>query len=308
MFSGSGAELLILYLKNFLLTVLTLGIYSFWARTNVRKFLWSKMSFGGQSFDYHGTGGELLMGFLKFIGVMVVWGAILTTYIILAGEKADGLPVLLFYLPGVFLLPFAFHGAFRYRASRTSWQGRRFSYRGDLWELTKIFWTGAILTLLTLSLYFPFFIIRMRKYFFENLTYGGHRFTFTGEGRELLNEYLKFVLLFLPTLTLYRFWFEAKQNNYCWLKTSFAGAPFRSAIEGGQLLMFSFLKLALGALTLGIAIPFVECERIRYVFHNLWMPQLPAVNLRELAPDADRADMLGEAMSTDIDMADGFGL
>ncbi|MDX2267439.1 MAG: DUF898 family protein [Bryobacter sp.] len=307
-FDGKGMDLLLLYVQNFILTLLTLGIYSFWGTTEVRKFYWRHMSFAGQRFEYHGTGKELFVGFLKYLGLLLVWALLVGFLIAMTGEKGDSPYMLLIYLPWVILLPFGIHGAFRYRASRTSWQGRRFIYRGDLMELVKVFWIGALLTIVTLTFYLPFFIISLRKFFFENLTYGGHKFTFAGEGKDLVPDYLKTVLLFLPTLTLVRFWWEAKQNNYSWDRTTFAGAPFRSTIEGKQLLIYGLLKVVGGLMTLGILVPFIECEQVKYVFGNLWMPQLPAVNLSAPSPDADGADALGEVLSADVDMGDGFGL
>jgi hypothetical protein len=54
-------------LKTLLLSILTLGVYSFWGRTEVRKYVWSQSEFEGDRFAYHGTGGELLRGWLKAI-------------------------------------------------------------------------------------------------------------------------------------------------------------------------------------------------------------------------------------------------
>lgn len=49
---------------NALLSVVTLGIYSFWGRARVRRYLWGTTSFRGEPFDYAGTGGELFRGAL----------------------------------------------------------------------------------------------------------------------------------------------------------------------------------------------------------------------------------------------------
>ncbi len=59
---GTRGELMPIVLMNLLLTILTLGIYHFWAKTNIRKYLWDKTRFDGEPFEYTGTGGELFMG------------------------------------------------------------------------------------------------------------------------------------------------------------------------------------------------------------------------------------------------------
>ena len=45
-----------------LLTLITLGLYRFWARTRVRRYMWSATSPGGDPFEYTGTGLEKLLG------------------------------------------------------------------------------------------------------------------------------------------------------------------------------------------------------------------------------------------------------
>ncbi len=309
-FHGNGMELLILYVKNFFLTLFTLGIYGFWARTEVRKFFWRNTSFAGHRFEYHGTGLEMLIGAAKFFGLFLLWIAVVIGVAIASGEKESAWIIPLVYLPLIVLVPLGLHGAFRYRASRTTWQGRRLTYRGDLMEFAKVFWTGALLSAVTLGIYTPFFMLNVRKYFFTHLYYGGHGFTFTGEGRDLLWPWIKMMLLFIPTLGLYRFWFQAKQDNYCWEKTTFAGASFRSTLCGGDLLMYAIFTIIGGVLTLGIALPFIQCAQVKYVFSNLVMPRLPNVNLLAQGPDEAGAfgDTVGDFLGTDASIGDGFGL
>src|SRR4051812_6107878 len=64
-----GALFKICYL-NLLLTVVTLAIYRFWAKTRLRRYVWRHVAVGGESFEYTGTGKELLIGFLKALLVL----------------------------------------------------------------------------------------------------------------------------------------------------------------------------------------------------------------------------------------------
>src|SRR5215475_15829507 len=49
---------------NGLLRILTLGVYHFWGKTEVRQRIWSAVRIDGEPLEYRGTGGELLRGFL----------------------------------------------------------------------------------------------------------------------------------------------------------------------------------------------------------------------------------------------------
>ena len=61
---GEVFDLFGIYMVNLLLTIVTLGIYRFWAKTRIRRYLWSHTEFLGDRFEYTGTGKELLIGFL----------------------------------------------------------------------------------------------------------------------------------------------------------------------------------------------------------------------------------------------------
>ena len=61
-----------LSVKNFLLRIVTLGIYGFWGKTEVRKRIWSGIRLNGEPLQYSGTGKELFLGFLVIFGVVVL--------------------------------------------------------------------------------------------------------------------------------------------------------------------------------------------------------------------------------------------
>ncbi|MCX6609738.1 MAG: DUF898 family protein [Acidobacteria bacterium] len=310
-FTGDGATLLVLYLKLIFFSIFTLGIYSFWGRAAVRQYLWSQIRLAGQPFAFHGTGKELLLGWLKLMGLVILFYGSAGLALVLLGErKAGGVIGLVFILGFALLAPLALHGAIRYRWSRTSWQGRRFAYRGDFWKLTTIVWTGLFLTAISLSLYLPVFITNLRKYVVENTWFGGQQFEFSGEGKDLLWPYVKMLLLFFPTLTLYRFWYAAKLGNFNWQNTKFAGVPFRSTLSGDGLLILTFTNLILTFFTLGIGLPWAVCRQLRYLTENLQLEQLPRVQLLAQAATAASAfgDTLGEALGTDAGIDAGFGL
>jgi hypothetical protein len=63
-FHGSGGELFGVYIVNLCLTLVTLGLYRFWARVQVLRYLWSQTAFAGDHFAYYGTGKELWKGLM----------------------------------------------------------------------------------------------------------------------------------------------------------------------------------------------------------------------------------------------------
>ncbi|HEX8554848.1 MAG TPA: DUF898 family protein, partial [Sphingomonas sp.] len=128
-FTGSWREFAPIALTNLLLTVVTLGIYRFWATTRERRYLWSRTEFIDDTLDWTGTGREMFKGFLIVMALLLpgilflqfgVQAMVLRGQAGLAGLIAAALYGGFFYLIGV-----ARYRALRYRLSRTYWHGIR---------------------------------------------------------------------------------------------------------------------------------------------------------------------------------------
>src|SRR5579859_7377289 len=65
LFFGQGGTLFGIHIVNLFLSLVTLGIYSFWGRVKIRKYLWGQIEFEGDRLSYHGTGWETLRGWIK---------------------------------------------------------------------------------------------------------------------------------------------------------------------------------------------------------------------------------------------------
>ena len=256
-FHGSGGSLFGIHIVNMFLTVITLGIYYFWGKVRVRKYLLSESEFEGDRFAYHGTGRELLVGFLKaalVFGVLLIFLGIIQEFL----ARVPALKIVLrlvMYAAILILIPFAIVGARRYRLSRTSWREIRFSFRGRALDFIKLFVTGSLLTGITLGLYYPFFETRRQAFLVSDSYFGNQKFEFDGEGRRLFGSFLLAILLFFPTFGLIWFWYLAKKQRYFWEHTSFVSARFRSTVTGKRLFLLTLGNLLLIVFTLGLGFP-----------------------------------------------------
>src|ERR1041385_194825 len=70
-FLGAEKEFWRLLTRGAALLLITLGIYRFWLATDVRRYLWNNTEIAGDTLDYTGTAGELLIGFLIAIVLLV---------------------------------------------------------------------------------------------------------------------------------------------------------------------------------------------------------------------------------------------
>ena len=147
--SGNPWSLTGLSFLNFLLSIVTLGIYGFWGRTEVRKRIWSSVRLGGEPLEYTGTGKELFVGFLFVVGAVFLPLLVIGVATQFAfGPRSPttlaaqiGLYAVFFYLVGV-----AMYRARRYRLSRTNWRGIRGALTGNSWAYGwTSFWTMLLL-------------------------------------------------------------------------------------------------------------------------------------------------------------------
>jgi uncharacterized membrane protein YjgN (DUF898 family) len=134
-YDGRLGELFGIFFTNLLLSIVTLGFYRFWAKTRMRRYIWSRVSLNGDAFEYTGTGGELFIGFLIVVGFFFV-ATILKTVLDLAAPPDSPLPMIatiLFALVVVYLIFVARYAAQRYRLTRTLWRGIRGGMTGSAW-------------------------------------------------------------------------------------------------------------------------------------------------------------------------------
>ena len=300
-FHGKGGELFGIYLINIFLSLVTLGIYYFWGKVKIRNYLFSHTEFWQERFVYRGTGKELLVGFLKalvlfFIPLYVLNAApaLLETGLVFQAV-ATGLT----YGIVMVFVPLAMVGARRYRLSRTSWRGIRFSFRGEAWGFIKIFGLGSILSTLTLGLYFPFFDAKRYNFMVSQSYFGNRKFGFDGMGKDLFRPFLFAILLTFPTLGLYWFWYWAKRQRYYWEHTSCGPARFRSTVTGRALMNLHLANFLIALVTLGLGWPWILTRKIRFVCKYLTLEGL--MDLAEIRQDAKQANATGEALSGFLD-------
>lgn len=305
-FHGTGGSLFGIHIINILLTILTLGVYYFWGKTKVRNYLWSQTDFAGDRFAYHGTGKELLIGFLKAVLVFgVPYAGLIIAPDLLGVEELVKLAArVLFFGMAMVVVPLAMVGARRYRYSRTSWRGIFFSFRGAAKEFVKIFISGSLLSMITIGLYYPFFETKKHGFMVSNSYFGNQKFEFTGRGRDLFGSYLLTLLLFPFTLGMYWFWFQAKKQRYFWANTTIGGARFCSTVTGGPLLLLTVGNFFLTFLTLGLGLPWVAVRNARFACRYLTVEG--PLELTAIEQEAQVATATGDGLASFLDMDSGF--
>jgi uncharacterized membrane protein YjgN (DUF898 family) len=175
---ATGRDLGPLVWRGLFLTIVTLGIYRFWYRTDLRRWYWRNTIVDGDGLEYRGTPRELFIGFLIALAVtlpLYFAGALAALFIV--SEEAGNIVTLIgLALLGV-LAQYGAYRARRFRLTRTVWRGLRFDQTGSPWRyaMRSVLWGFA--TLLTGGLLLPLFRRALEAMKIENTRFG------TADGR-----------------------------------------------------------------------------------------------------------------------------
>ncbi len=306
-YHGVGTDLALLFLKNLFFTIITLGFYSPWARTNTRRFYWSNTAFKGDRFTYTGTGKELFVGWLKllvFLFPALIAVNIITLLVPKPFEPAVGLLVLPVY---IYIFALATYAGLRYRALRTLWRQIRFDVNRDkaqAREFNLLYFKGVILSGLTLGIYTPFFTINKHKFLVNRTNYGGVKFSFDGDGTEYFLLCVKGLFLSLITLGLYLPWFFISRMQYRMEKTHMGPNSFHLNITGGQILGYTIVGYLAVFLTLGLATPWVINKFFHLFFSHLSLKG--TLNLDGVKNIQQSGSAVGDDLATAYEVDFGF--
>jgi uncharacterized membrane protein YjgN (DUF898 family) len=195
----TGHDLAPLVWRGLLLTVVTLGIYRFWYKTDLRRWYWRNTVVGGTALEYRGTAKELFVGFLFALAIMVPLYVLIAAVGLFAGEEVAGIVQGLFGLLLVFLVQYGAFRSRRYRLTRTVWRGVRFDQSGSAvgYALRSMGWFLA--TALTGGILFPLMRRALERYRIENTRFGSASGAFDAPVAPLMKRWLA---LLLPPVAL----------------------------------------------------------------------------------------------------------
>jgi len=272
-FKGQGSAFFGILIVNWILTVLTLGFYYPWARAKQLQYTYSHTTLNNESFYFSGTGAEIFKGFIKLIGMYLLF---LVGYgLFVSYAESPILAIILLYLCMIAIIPLILHGSLRYRMSRTSYRGIRFGYRGDRKELMVQFFRDILLTIVTLGIYSAWFSMNLRSYTHRHIRYGNVEFSNEARGGEYFILYLKGYLLTFLTLGIYSFWFQKDIFNYyidkMELKQGENRIKMHSTATGGAFFKLIITNFLLLIFTFGIASAWVEMRTLRFIFSHIQM-------------------------------------
>ena len=259
-YGGARGDLAKIAITNAILTLATLGIYRFWGKTRVRRYLWGRVSFLDNRAEYTGTGKELLLGFLV---ALVALALLIGSAFGIQTASGDDHPIYwiaesVYLLILLFLAYVAEYRARRYRLSRTEWRGIRFAQDGSSLRYALLALGWGIVVVLSLGTAYAVYRTRLQHYRTTHTSFGNRRFGLEARAAELVKPWLLAWLFFVPTLGLTYVWYRVREFRYFAEKSRCGAFSFRSDLRARSVILavivyVLFTSLTMVFVVLGIA-------------------------------------------------------
>ena len=321
-FRATGGEYFRIWIVNLLLSIVTLGIYSAWAKVRRLRYFHGSTYLDGHAFDYHASPRAILIGRVL---IVVVYGLFVLAARVDPLFNVMFLPLLLFGYPWVIMRSRRFH------LRMTSWRGLRFDFQGEYPGAFKAYTLWNIAAVLSLGTVVPFYLRNSQRYLLDNTAYGAQPATLDAP----IKPYYKFYLLFgLRLIVLFFFaglvaaalaglintvltpklmplvislpllvagvasgaWFRVGLFNLAFNNLRLGPHRFHSTLKDNPLAWLMVKNLVLIVLTLGLYTPWAKVSVLRYQFDHLTV--LAAGDLGEFTAKAGGND--SQALADEI--------
>ena len=185
-FTATAREYFRIWVVNLALTLVTLGVYSAWAKVRRNRYLYASTRIDGDAFEYRGRPIPILKGRILAVAVTAVVYSVAHWWIRYFWPMVAGLFV---FMPWLMVRSFAF------RAHNTAWRNVRMRFDGTYWRSIAIIAFYGLFTVLTLGLGYFVAKARYTEFVAGHHAYGATRFEVSGLRRAFFGIYGLAILL-----------------------------------------------------------------------------------------------------------------
>ena len=166
-FHGTGEEYFRIWIVNLVLSIVTLGVYSAWAKVRTNRYFYGNTELAGDRFYYLADPITILRG--RLIAVAALIG-----YTIMQNFMAPVWGIAAFFAL-LLAIPFFVVRALKFRTAMTMWRGLRMSFSGGPGEAFLVYVVWPVIGVFTLGLAMPYAWYARNEYLINHYHYGDQR-------------------------------------------------------------------------------------------------------------------------------------
>jgi uncharacterized membrane protein YjgN (DUF898 family) len=162
-FSGDAKEFFGIWIVNLLLTIVTLGIYSAWAKVRTQQYFYGNTKVDGHAFSYLAQPLQILKGRILAVILFAIYSLTLQ-FVPLVGI---GIFIIM-----LFLIPWILNQSLRFNLRMSSYRNVRFSFKGNYGDAFVYWILLPIASVFTAYLMMPWALKKGDEYVYNNVSYG----------------------------------------------------------------------------------------------------------------------------------------
>lgn len=162
-FTGDAGEYFRIWVVNACLTLVTLGIWSAWAKVRNTQYLRAHTTLDGMPFTYDANPVAILRGRIVAVTAFGIWTAL--AYIAPLAQLA-------LLLPAAFVVPWLIVASLRFNARVTTYRNVGFTFSGGYGDALGFFVVAPVMSAFTLYLLIPWVVFRQRAWQAEKTAWG----------------------------------------------------------------------------------------------------------------------------------------
>lgn len=167
-FHGKTTEFFRIWIVNVLLSIITLGIYSAWAKVRTNRYMYGNIELDNHRFSYLAKPLQILKGRIIAVLLFAVY------YFLSIASPVAGLMVM---AAVVVATPWLICSSLRFNMRMSSYRNVRFDFKGKYGQALLNFIVLPIASIFTLYLLLPYVFKRMDNFIVSNTRYGDRAFS-----------------------------------------------------------------------------------------------------------------------------------
>ena len=132
MFSGQGSEYFRVWIVNILLKVITVGLYTPWARRRTARYFYDHTVLAGHPLEFTAPIRKMVFGFIALLGLYLAFE--------IASRAGQDVAVAVMITGAAALAPFGWASAMRFRLGSTRWRGLQCRFEASWKEIYAASW------------------------------------------------------------------------------------------------------------------------------------------------------------------------
>ncbi|GGY52110.1 YjgN family protein [Parvularcula lutaonensis] len=167
-FHGKAGEFFGIWIVNLLLSVVTLGVYSAWAKVRTNRYFYGSTRLDGDAFSYHARPLQILIARIIVVSVLIIFNLVISI------EPMIGLAVLPVFF---FLFPWLIGRSLRFQARVSRWRGISFDFDTAYWPTFVTIYIVPLITIFSFGLGAPVATKLTWEWYLGRHSFGDRPFT-----------------------------------------------------------------------------------------------------------------------------------